>query len=349
MTARLIGRSFIHPVADYLLIGGAASLIVFAALLAIPGSDALASSALVAWLVLLSNSAHFASSTVRLYTKPNAFTDLPFLTMGLPLVTLGLLALSLQFADTIGYHLQALYLTWSPYHYAAQAYGLSVMYCYRSGCALAADEKRLLWWVCMLPFFHTFLFGQGTGLNWLLPDAARAATPDAAVSVIMALHAALPVIGFLAPLALFAKLWQSKTGTMPLISLLIIVSNGVWWFLMMPIDAFIWSSIFHGIQYLSIVLIFHYRDQSKADGDRSWLYHVATFYGACLLLGYGLFNCLPLAGSLFGYGPVESLILVAALINIHHFYVDGYIWRLKKSDSNRRIVDRAAALLTGAG
>jgi hypothetical protein len=28
-----------------------------------------------------------------------------------------------------------------------------------------------------------------------------------------------------------------------------------------------------------------------------------------------------------------------AMINIHHFIVDAFIWRLKKSDTNRGIVD----------
>ncbi len=31
--------------------------------------------------------------------------------------------------------------------------------------------------------------------------------------------------------------------------------------------------------------------------------------------------------------------LTVAMINIHHFIVDAVIWRLKKSDGNRDIVD----------
>jgi hypothetical protein len=37
------------------------------------------------------------------------------------------------------------------------------------------------------------------------------------------------------------------------------------------------------------------------------------------------------------------MLLVTAAINVHHFIVDGYIWRLKKSDSNRRVVDGPVA------
>ena len=40
-------------------------------------------------VVLAANSAHFASSTVRLYTKPGATVDFPFVAYGLPLVAPG--------------------------------------------------------------------------------------------------------------------------------------------------------------------------------------------------------------------------------------------------------------------
>ena len=36
---------------------------------------------------------------------------------------------------------------------------------------------------------------------------------------------------------------------------------------------------------------------------------------------------------------VESIALVVAAINIHHFIVDAYIWRLKSGDGNRQIVE----------
>jgi len=69
---------------------------------------------------------------------------MPFLKMLLPLIALGVITLCMFYADTWGSNLRALYFTWSPYHYAAQAYGLSVMYCYRSGCQLGVANKRML-------------------------------------------------------------------------------------------------------------------------------------------------------------------------------------------------------------
>jgi hypothetical protein len=71
--------------------------------------------------------------------------------------------------------------------------------------------------------------------------------------------------------------------------------------------------------------------------------HALWFYGASLALGYALFHALPRAFTLAGFGMVESMLLVIAAINVHHFIVDAYIWKLRPGDSNRRVVDAGAA------
>lgn len=63
------------------------------------------------YFILLSNSAHFAASTVRLYTKPNAHQTMPIVKMVLPMVALGLVTLCMFRADTLGSNLRALYFT----------------------------------------------------------------------------------------------------------------------------------------------------------------------------------------------------------------------------------------------
>ena len=150
-----------------------------------------------------------------------------------------------------------------------------------------------------------------------------------------------PLLIFGLPVALFIKIWVTEQKPLPLISLLLLLVNGCWWVIFTDyLQAFTLATIFHGIQYLAIVLIFHVRDQKQRPENRhGTLYHVVWFYGVSLLLGYGLFHCLPWAYRLAGFGVVESMLLVAAAINIHHFIVDAYIWKLGRKDSNRKIVD----------
>lgn len=337
LAAALLGRSFVHPLFDYLVIGGGLSLLLTAVILAEPSRGAIVDQATLPYFMLLSNSAHFAASTVRLYTKPGTYQTLPFLTTVFPLVALGLLLFSLLFAGSIGPHVQALYLTWSPFHYAAQAYGLAVVYAYRSGCQLPAGDKRLLWWVSLLPFFFAFVNDQGSGLHWLLPNGVLESSRFIALNDVLIL--ALPYLAFAAAAVLFVKVARGVSGTLPIISILMLAANAAWWCLL-PQDAFVWATIFHGLQYLAIVAIFHVKDQMARKRNRHGpLFHVASFYGMSLLLGYGLFSCLPWGFVLLGFGMVESIALSVAAVNIHHFIVDAFIWRLKKGDSNRAVVE----------
>ncbi|MEQ9411591.1 MAG: hypothetical protein RIK87_28010 [Fuerstiella sp.] len=340
--AGLTGRCFVHPVFDYLLIGGGLSLIVIPAVYLFGGPPVMADFAILPWFILLSNSAHFAASTVRLYTKPGSRETLPFLTMAFPIVTLGVLTLCIFEAEVVGRYVQLIYLSWSPYHYAAQAYGLAVMYCVRSGCELSSSQKKFLWWIALLPFLKVLLTGTSKHLaSWHLPESLMWGDTDWRAWV----NASTQILGVLAmalPLVLFGIIWRKNRGIAPLISLLVILTNGVWFVVFPLIDGFVWTTIFHGIQYLAIVMIFHVRDR-MADSDNSHgvVYHVAWFYGMCVILGYALFNCLPFGYQLLGFGVAESVLLVIAAINIHHFIVDGYIWKLGRGDANRRVVDTA--------
>jgi hypothetical protein len=357
MSSRLIGRTFLHPVIDYLLIGGVLSLLSVPVVLSMPTAAAdgafsfrgpqFFGIAVISYFVLLSNSADFAASTVRLYTKPGAQRALPFLSFAFPLVCFAVLGVCLAFPHDAGRHLQSLYLTWSPYHYAAQAYGLAVMYCYRSGCIIGDRDKKWLWWAAMLPFFYAFTFsGTGrTGIGWLIP------MPLATIPVVgvgldalqRLLETVLPIASFAVPIALFVRMARSATGPMPLISLFAILANGVWWLVMPDIDAFMLATIFHGIQYLVIISIFHVREQvAMPENTRSGRWHAVRFYATCFVLGYAIFHLVPHGFMFAGFGPVESFMLVAAAINVHHFIVDAFIWRLKKSDTNRAVVDAVA-------
>jgi hypothetical protein len=345
------GRCFVGPVFDYLLIGGALSLPLVGLVVAASRSEALApvmrqvelltSPALLPYVILLVSGTHFAASTVRLYTKPGASASLPLLTVAFPLVALAVLTFCIARPESLGRQLQALYLTWSPYHYAAQAYGLAVMYSYRSGCLLPAREKRWLHWIALLPFFYAFVATLGAGLHWLMPSAVYEIPAfEAALGM---LRPALVALGLAGPVVLYLKLQRGAGEAMPLICPLLLIANGLWWFVLPPLQAFVWATFFHGIQYLAIAVIFHVKDQTRRSGNRRGpLFHALAFYGMCLVLAYLLFNCLPWAYVWAGFSLTESLLLVVAAINLHHFIVDGFIWKLGRQDSNRAIVDSGA-------
>lgn len=341
LRAALLGRTFGSPLFDYLVIGGGLSLIATGILWLTPYGPEHVRSGDLALVLLLGNSCHFASSTVRLYAKPGAVEAMPRLTLLFPLVAFAVLTLAIVSADSGGGNLYAFYLTWSPYHFAAQAYGLAVMYTYRAGATLGTADKRLLRWTCLLPFFYAFIGGAGAGLDWLVPGSllqipAVGMTRDA-------LRELLRVLIFASPFLVFARVWRGTGRPMPLIALLVVVSNGIWWVTLVHMQAFLWATIFHGIQYLAIVTIFHVKDQVALPGNTHGArYHALRFYGLCVLLAYVLFQLVPRGYVWAGFGYTESLLLTVAAISLHHFVVDGFIWRLGQGGSNRRIVEERA-------
>jgi hypothetical protein len=337
-----LGKPFIGPVLDVLLIGGGLSiLIVLGSWMASGRESADALLAHLPAILLLSNSAHFAASTVRLYTKEDCYRAFPFLTLLFPLVSLAVASLGILFPEQLGRHLSALFLAWSPYHYSAQAYGLAVMYCYRSGVKLSEAQKRLLRWSCQATFVKSAIGSPeaGIGLWWLVPWGAVSSQP-LAIAAIDGAVLALGLLAFGAPIALYFWARRSAGAPVPLISLLIVFTNGLWFFAFKHLSGLVWATVFHGIQYLAIVTVFHVKDRLRRPANRRGaLYHVLWFYGASLALAYLLFRCWPSAYMLLGFGYVESSFIVVAVINLHHFIVDGYIWRLRKDPNYRTVTD----------
>ncbi len=337
--------SLVHPLYDGMLIGGGLSVLAFVAIAAsgvtlLDGPGDGENIARLAVIVFFANSAHFASSTVRLYTKRNSFEEHPFLTMVFPLVCVAILGFCLVFPEALGRHLWALYLTWSPFHYSAQAFGIASLYGRRAGCTLDPLQRRWLRAVCLLPFFYAFLGpGQSMGLAWLVPPEWIVAVPGLPKAINM-VRWALALATFALPLVLFASLARGGRPRLPFISLLAILANGLWWVFFPRLEAFAWATIFHGIQYLALVVVFHAKERSALPGNvRSPLQHGAIFYGISLVLGYALFQVWPYMAWGLGFGWAESMILVVATINLHHFVVDAFIWRFRPSDSNRRVIE----------
>ena len=119
-----LGKMFVGPTFDYLLIGGLLSWVA-GAILYWGGFNFPDNDPYLWWAILVSNWAHFAASTVRLYTKPGAVKSWPFLTLAFPAIAVAVVTATLIVGEPFGRWLFAIYLVWSPYHYSRQAYGLS--------------------------------------------------------------------------------------------------------------------------------------------------------------------------------------------------------------------------------
>ncbi|MFO0612609.1 MAG: hypothetical protein U0414_08485 [Polyangiaceae bacterium] len=331
-----VGNPFLNAPLDYALIGGLFGIAV--------GVIAYASGFRFDtdrfWLVMLATSyAHFAASTVRLYSRKGAVSRWPFITLGVPVLTIAATSALLFVGDPLTWSIiQGFYLTWSTYHYAAQTFGLSVMYAYRSGCALAPRERRLVRAACLLPFVYGVL-GARSGASLLVPQSFWT---DATVTLVRdgARTALLPLL-LLAPAIVFLYIRQSSGRVLPLISLVMMYGNAIFWTFFLDRDAFAWAALAHALQYLVIVTVFHVKDEmSDPKNTHGRTYHVVGFYGLCLILGWLLFDGWPriYAWISLALDNSETERRIAWVINIHHFLVDGYIWKLRNDKKNLDVV-----------
>lgn len=334
------GKPFLGAVTDLLLVGGVAAL----ALGGLAHAVGFTFDNERFWAVVLAVSyAHFAASTVRLYTRPGVVKEWPFLSIGLPLLTLVGTTLMLVHGSLEGWRrVEGVTLIWSAYHYAAQTFGLATMYAYRSGCRLSDSDRLVLRIACLLPFVHGLLNAH-SGLAALLPEAiAKSPQVASARGLLQAVLA--PIVLASAPLAHLLVRHRSKQ-VLPLISVCLMLTNALSWSIFLDRSAFAWAAIAHGVQYLIIITYVHTGDAERSpDNKHGKAYHAITFYVACLGLGYLLFELWP---SAYGLASVNldrpsTFRRVALIINMHHFLIDGYIWRIRRDQSLSRAIEQPA-------
>jgi hypothetical protein len=212
------------------------------------------------------------------------------------------------------------------------------MYAVRSGCELSKGSRNLLWWSSMLPFFYAFLQPNTAGLGWFIP-------PEFFMEHPFLLTLRWQVLGVLrwvvlaAPALLFVRVYRQHGVALPFISIALLFTNAIWWAALDYLGAIMWATIFHGVQYLAIVIIFHLRDHPpRGDGPAPWLLPTLKFYGMCLVLAYLLFEIWPYFFTLLGFSMSESTLLCVAVVNMHHFVVDRGIWRVRKDPRNQSLV-----------
>ena len=91
---------------------------------------------------------------------------------------------------------------------------------------------------------------------------------------------------------------------------------------------------FHSLQYLLIALFVQLKrrtDAGTAEYPTQLLAAEAIRWGIANVIGGGLlFIGLPVGLVALGFPPVIAFGLVIAAVNIHHFFVDGVIWKLRE-------------------
>jgi hypothetical protein len=243
----------------------------------------------------------------------------------------------------VGSLLLTVYLSWSPWHYTGQNYGLAVMFLRRGGFDLTPPVKRTLYVSFFLSFLLALLSLHGeTNSSGSGPAIIGSTYGFVAVEIPRVFHAHL----FLVVLALYgASLLQvayrlrrvEPESLLPVAAL--VVTQGLWFSL--PAAAlwwsgrtlgsqyvlfyFVWIAIGHSVQYLWITT--YYAAGSAPRRER------LRFLLKTMLAGAGIWTVPALVFSPALLGEPTYLaglyMLVASAVNVHHFILDGAIWKLR--------------------
>jgi tetratricopeptide (TPR) repeat protein len=96
-------------------------------------------------------------------------------------------------------------------------------------------------------------------------------------------------------------------------------------------------AVMHSAQYLWITR--HYARRAAAATWNSWRY-----WGTLIVGGVALFLPGPWLASYVGHFDfTSSMLIVTAIVNIHHFMLDGVVWKLRDPRVARALVDNADA------
>ena len=324
---------FVHPWADALCAGGL-SLLVFAGTMgsrwwssadqALPTAlpSALVLAGFLQWIV---NWPHFSATSYRLLRVPENRREFPLTTYVIPVVVGAAIVASLRSPTGVAPYFIKFFMLWSPYHFTAQSLGISLLYARRAGYDISTGERRAL---------AVFLFGT------FLVSTARAETsvsrhsfvgipyPGLGVpgELVIALTILMYVGGFQFLLSAFQR--YRRTGErLPLILPTVAVAQYVWFVLGYHAPSFyVFVPAFHALQYLLIAWVMELKENrsGRSTGQISIVWGVVNVVG-----GAGLFWALPRAVSSFGVPLDLALAVLVAGIQIHHFFVDGVIWKLR--------------------
>ncbi len=313
---------------------GGLSLALYASLWLI-GATARTSTviSLGASLVWIINYPHFSATSYRLYRSRTNASQYPLTAYVMPIVLLAGAFLALQSPQGIAPFFVKFFQIWSPYHFSGQTFGIGMLYARRAGFTPSARERTCLRW---------FIFSTYVSLIAAIETGARQ---------YQFFGVTYPALGIPVAISDGARVGMYALGALVVLQLIVLPlvrRQRVAWMMLLPAATqFVWFGLgqrlpsfaefipaFHSAQYLLVAWSVHLKerfDEEGCPGSRSFLTAESGYWlMANVLGGFLLFWGLPHAATqLGGYDINLTTAVFFSAIQIHHFFVDGVIWKLK--------------------
>jgi hypothetical protein len=278
---------------------------------------------------------HFAATNYRLYHSPDNIKQYPLTALAVPPLLVLLLVAAIRSPEGVAPVLVKVYFVWSMYHFSGQTLGITLIYARRAGFPVGRWERLGL----SSFIYGTFLVSAaraeavGVGLHdyygiQSAPLGVPAWLPDVFVGL-MYLGGAV----FLAR----ALRWSRETRrVLPPILVVPAAAQYIWFVAndnWLPFLEFV--PFFHCLQYLLIAWSMQLKEKmdqrQMAPSTRYVVTESLRWYGLNVVGGAVLFFVLPrLLARLVGLDENFATGVTIAVVQIHHFFVDGVIWKLKR-------------------
>jgi len=305
-------------------------------------------------LAVVFNYPHFMATVYRAYHTRENFEKYKILTLHVTLLIV-LTGVLLHAWPRLLPWVFTLYICWSPWHYTGQNYGLLMMFARRSGAPVALSERRwiraafIASYLMLLASFETGASGDPLVLSVGLPAKFT-------LWARVALGAAFALFAFLG----FRRL-VAKSGWDALAAPILLAFTQFLWFVLPTllelrntyhVPQTQYSSgilaVLHSAQYLWVTSYYQQRE-ARASGASKW--GVAGYFLTLIAGGIALFIPGPwLVSYILHFDFTTSLLIFTALVNIHHFILDGAVWKLRDKRVSSLLIDKNSdeALSVGA-
>ena len=297
---------------------------------------------------------HYGATLVRVYERREERRKYALFAVHATLLLAVWFLVGLRVA-AIGSLLVTIYFTWSPWHYSGQNYGIALMFLRRRGVAVTPAVKRLIYASFLLSYALIVLTLHGADPSASYAPGSYTGTAYRFLSlgipggVADALFAGCGV-AYLATLGAAGLLLLQRASPRALGPTAALMGTQALWFgapalarqwgWLNGVDpfepsqqaySFIWIAVGHFIQYLWITS--YYAVAADPRGRSASAAPHLRFLGKALLAGVAVWVVpqLLFAPERLGRVPFDFGlgILVASVVNIHHFILDGAIWKLR--------------------
>jgi hypothetical protein len=335
-------RAILTRRTDPLLTGGL-SIVAVGLLLALRVPLSRLGAGAILALQALINWPHFVSSYAVLYRSPEVMRRHFWAAFGVPVALLGYAAFALAVARLMPIHVELLQWAAALYlgrHYTGQTWGMMATFGHLDGMTFTPRERRLIrsgLWLMML--WHMSWAAANVSVSLAPALAARCAT----------LYARMTPVAFaaLAAGALGLAMTSVRRHSAPPLRVWVPWVALHLWYVLLACDsaAALVAQLAHALQYLIFPLRIA-RNTSETPLPEL----AATRMLAWIIGGLVIFAGLPQLFATFyrdsgGVGDLHELVaaVVSSVVSVHHYFVDGSLYRLRNPEVRRVLFSHLSA------